>query len=281
MKIALCIANLITKGRQGPKAFVDGYIHLKEQILDKYKNVDVFLHSYESEVSHILIDMYKPKKSLFEPSTDFQNFYKNLSKNFCNYGNKETFTYKNLFSMTSSRYKVGLLKSEYEIENNFKYDWVIFCRFDINSANHIEGIEFDSNLDNSFLYMPMFSQLNAGPQDQWFFSNSCVMDIIFDLHNNINRFFQDDSPFVKSATQNWIDSNKTDRFSCELLLELEKKCITGEKIPTGAISNGHLLYKWHLYENKMWSLDCLRFIIPKKNLVKYTIEHHTNIINYR
>ena len=79
MKIALCIANLITKGMQGPKAFVDGYIHLKEQILDKYKNVDVFLHSYESEVSHILIDMYKPKKSLFEPSTDFQNFYKNLS----------------------------------------------------------------------------------------------------------------------------------------------------------------------------------------------------------
>jgi hypothetical protein len=70
--------------------------------------------------------------------------------------------------MAYSRYSVGKLKSQYELENNFKYDWVIFVRYDISSARHIEEISFSEDLDSNYIYTAMFSQLNAGPQDQWF-----------------------------------------------------------------------------------------------------------------
>ena len=280
MKIALCIGNLASKGRQGSDAYKIGHQHIKSNLIDKFKNIDIFLHSYEIELENELIDLYKPIKNKFENKPDFNDKYKNLDTKYCNAGNPQTLTYPNLFSMAYSRYCVGKLKSEYELENGFVYDWVIFVRYDISSAPHIEGITFDENLNNSFIYSSMFNQLNAGPQDQWFYSNSKNMDIIFSLYDNLEEYFKTDSDFVLSANNDWIDSNINDRLSCELLLPKDKKNNIGEKIPLGYISNGHLIYKWHLYINNLWNLENLKFILSKYNISQgHPINKHDNIIN--
>ena len=280
MKIALCVGNLASKGRQGDGAYKIGYQHIKSNLIDKFKNIDVFLHSCELELEHELINLYKPIKSKFEKSPDFSDKYKNLDTKYCNAGNPQTLTYPNLFSMMYSRYCLGKLKSEYELEKGFVYDWVIFVRYDISSAPHIEGITFDENLNNSFIYSSMFNQLNCGPQDQWFYSNSKNMNIIFSLYDNLEEYFKTDSDFILSANNNWIDSNINDRVSCELLLPKDKKTNIGEKIPFGYISNGHLIYKWHLYINNLWNLENLKFILSKYNVSQgHPINKHDNIIN--
>ena len=187
MKIALCIGNLAGIGRQGNTAYVSGYEHIKKTILDKFDNVDVFLHSYEKNLENVLLEYYKPINFLFENVPDFKENYKDLDLNYCNYGSQQTFNYQNLFSMAYSRYMVGQLKSKHEKDNGFIYDWVIFVRYDIASVNHIEEIGFDTTLDRNYVYTCMFNQLNAGPQDQWFYSNSKNMDTVFSLYVGLNK----------------------------------------------------------------------------------------------
>jgi hypothetical protein len=279
MRIALCIGNLAAKGRQGKTAYVKGYEHIKEKILDKNKNVDVFLHSYEPELKDELVGFYNPVSFLFEEMPNFEEEYKDLDFNYCNYNSQQTYSYQNLFSMAYSRYRVGQLKSNYEKENNFIYDWVIFVRYDISSANHIEEISFDSSLDFNYLYSCMFNQLNAGPQDQWFYSNSKDMDIVFSLYKDLKKYFSTNSEFAISATNNWIDSNVSDRTSNEIFKNEEDKIKIGERMPVGAISNGHVIYKWHMYVNNLWDLKKLKFIISKDSQIEfYKGYQHNNII---
>ena len=68
------------------------------------------------------------------------------------------------------------LKSDFEIEHGFKYDWVILGRFDLGSAAHIFRLKFFPNNDKECIYFPQYNQINAGPHDAWLYSNS----------NNIN-----------------------------------------------------------------------------------------------
>lgn len=270
MKIALCVGNLAATGKQGPEAYKKGFNHLKEKIIDKFKNVDVFLHSYELGLKDELIDLYKPVDYFFENPPDFSSQYKNLNFVYTSdYRISPTFSYKNLYSMSFSRYSVGRLKKKYETDNNFKYDWVIFARYDISSASHISHIHFNPNYDNSFIYTCMFSQLNAGPQDQWFYSNSEKMDIIFSLHEKITEYFTENSPFLLSCIYDWIDSNEKDRCSCELLHGKNEK-VKNEKIPITRIANGHLIYKWHLFHHNLWNLNNLMFVIPKNMIFEYS-----------
>jgi hypothetical protein len=279
MRIALCIGNLASKGKQGRDAYIKGFNHLKNKIINRFQNVDVFLHSYEIELKNELLALYNPVDSIFELSPDFSQFYKNLNHSYtkdCDIS--PTFSYPNLFSMAYSRYLVGKLKKKYENEKKIKYDWVIFARYDISSANHISDIYFDLNYDNNFIYSCMFSQLNAGPNDQWFFSSSENMDIIFSLYKKINEYFTEDSDFLKSCINNWIDSNKNDRFSCEILCNNDTKT-QGEKIPISRIANGHLIYKWHFFSHNFWNLKKLMFIVPKKQTQEFSkFIGHPNIV---
>jgi hypothetical protein len=278
MKIALCLGNLAASGRQGLLAYRLGYEHIYNEIISKY-DVDIFLHSSEPNLTNELISLYNPKKYLIENNPDFSVEYSNLNTNFCDYPSQQTFSYPNLYSMAYSRYIVGQLKKEYETENNLVYDWVIFCRYDL-SVGHIEKITFNPNIDNNFLYSAMFSQLNAGPQDQWFYSNSENMDIVFSLFKNLKNYFNDESELPIIASTNWIDSNISNRFSCELLLGDDLKSKVNEKIPLGAISNGHIIYKWHFYKNNFWNLNKLKFILRNDNTDEnMKIRKHKNIIN--
>lgn len=274
MKIALCIGNLAERGRRAPKAYLIGYNHIKEQILDKYKNnIDVFLHSYEPELKEILIDLYNPINYVFEKQVDFTEEWKNFNPIYC-----ETTKYQDVFSMTYSRYRVNSLKFEYEQKNNFIYDWVIFVRYDI-SVGYLEKIFFDVSLDSNYIYTAMWDQLNAGLVDQWFYSNSNNMNIVLLLYKYLTEYLIDGSDFIK-ATRNWINSNNSSRITNEILKSKHLQSLDGEKsVPIGRTLNNHFLYKWHFYVNNLWSIDKLKFVVTRDNYQYiFKDEPHNNII---
>lgn len=272
MKIALGIGNLAARGRYGTNAYIKGFNHIKEAILNKNSNVDVFLHSYEPEIKDDLLKMYNPIDYIFENQVDFKEIYQNLNPLYCSYGNATTMSYQNLFSMTYSRNSVNNLISNYEDTNKFKYNWIIYVRYDITSANHIEPIFFDKNLNNEYVYLPMFEQMNIGPQDQWFYSKSDNMHIILSLYKNLITYLSDNSEYIQNAINGWINSNNID-FKSNELLNLTPNVIN-EKLKINVLTNAHLLYKWHLYKNDLWTLKKLKFIAQRP----FKEELHKSII---
>jgi hypothetical protein len=261
MKIALCISGLAAKGKQGNKAFITGFENIKNKILNKY-DVDVFLYSCEPELEETLKTMYAPKKSLFETQKDFSLFFRALPHSL----QQDSVTnYQGLYNMLYGRYKVGLLKTEFEKINNFCYDWVIFSRYDVGSANHIVSLIFDADLDNQFIYSPFFSQINVGMLDMWFYSNSNNMDYILNLYLSLSEYLKIDGKYVECATTSWYNSNINDRFSCEMFLGDHSTQTTNEIIPHVYLCNPHLLYKWHLMQKNLWNLQNLKFIATNSN----------------
>lgn len=126
MKSALCLFGIIggTRGKDGAGDPVDievCYKSYKDHIID-INNCDVFMHSWSTEVRNQLLELYKPKDFLIEPQIDFSSKVKNREKS------KYLF---NAYSRWYSTKKVVELKTQYEKENNFKYDWVMVGRFDI------------------------------------------------------------------------------------------------------------------------------------------------------
>jgi hypothetical protein len=272
-RIALCIGNLAERGRRMEKAYLHGYNHIKEKILDKNENVDVFLHSWEPELKDTLLELYKPKAYFFEDQKNFEDEYNECDLNITAHN-----SYSNLFSMFYSRYAVNNILKEYSKNNNIEYDWVIFCRYDLD-VEKIHCIEFDKNYDNNYLYMSMYDQLNSGPADHWFFGNQKDMDIILSLYSNLKEYCLPNSKFIKTCLEEWIDSNENDIFSCEILFAKNKS--KGHRAPYQYILNPHTLYKWHIYINNLWNLNKLKFLITKK-LEKYFIgfPDHPNVIKF-
>lgn len=114
MKVALCLSG-------GLRNFKDTHYSFKHFLLDKY-DVDVFFYGLENREGveknkEDLIELYKPKK--FQINTT--DFYDEIH---CKYNIPSSFYgFYNVL-------KCNDLKSDYELENGFKYDIVIRSRTD-------------------------------------------------------------------------------------------------------------------------------------------------------
>jgi len=170
---------------------------IKKQIIDKY-DADVFIHSWSTSHENELKKLYNPITSVFEKQIDF-------SMNLQNYGindgpmdswaiSKESlFSYKALLPAhpeylkllkqhsfrTQSRWysnsKVIKLKRQYEIENNFRYDFVITTRFD---CFFKKFITIDDNTKNGFYASKRHGRVdeNLAFYDLFFMGDSETMD---------------------------------------------------------------------------------------------------------
>ena len=119
--------------------------HHKEYIIDENENVDVFIHSWSVEFTSMLVDLYKPKKYIIEKQVDFGS---------------ETIRNNATISRWYSTEMVSNLKSQYESDNDFKYDWVMVYRLD---HVFLTPLNF-SKFDNNFIYFRHSNGL-AAPQD--------------------------------------------------------------------------------------------------------------------
>lgn len=157
MKIALCLSGIVggkegKDGIGGPIDFKLCFNHYKKHILD-INDVDVFIHSWSTELALPLIKIYKPKKHIFESQVklrkDFKSKYKVPEVNRYHHMQHER-----SYCRWVSQKKVIELKQQYEKENNFQYDWVMTSRFD---TMFFVDVPFNE-LDPKYFYVPYWNK---------------------------------------------------------------------------------------------------------------------------
>lgn len=203
MKIALCLYGTIggTSGKAGEKngsqldVFQHAFPHYKKFILDN-NEVDVFIHSWDTEIKDTVVENYKPKLSVFQSQKTFDipNTIENTQR------------VQNHFSRWYSCKKCLKLKKSYEVDNNIRYDFVMLTRQDIAWQREINFSEYDVNsfyVANWYQHhtgQPMGypnGEYNMSLQDMWFFSNSDNMDEISNLYDNIPQFCSENPELTK------------------------------------------------------------------------------------
>jgi len=222
MKIALCLHGLVgsIKGKNqdllggSEKVLEHSFEHNSKYILGP--DVDVFVHSWSTELEQEIMNLYHPKKALIEPQIEFEvpSFIKS--------------EYRRAFSHLSrwhSYKEVTRLKSEYETENNFKYDFVLVQRFDLcwNRA-----IEFDI-LKQDKLYGG-YGGLDIAREwsDRWFLSSSDIADKFATLYDCIPTYMQEHGSLPSSKQYAGISSHfLTKHHADQLELQAEFKYTFG------------------------------------------------------
>ena len=192
MKVALCISGQ-------PRYLEEGYAQINKSILQKY-SPDVFVHTWwDNSMSNKKMELpstlsygrtyywrentidlikkfYNPVVFLYEPQIIFNPF---------NDVNYELARPSNVHSMFFSIQRSNQLKMQYERENNFSYDIVIRCRFDV------DIIKFDIDLYNlSMDYVNCYAMKDS-PNSDLAISSSKNMDIYTSLYDNFEKYRQD------------------------------------------------------------------------------------------
>lgn len=198
-RIALCLSGIMggTAGRGGSGDMVDLktiFNQYKKHILD-LNDVDVFIHSWSTDVEDVITELYNPKKIIFEPQVDFREINKGKHKN--------PEASHRFYSRWNSIQKCVELKIKYEEENDFEYDIVMISRFDLLWFTDINFNDYD----NKYFWVsnwnengwpgkrgPYDKQTDAGNGflDFWFFSNSSNIDKFSFLYTNLEngKFFK-------------------------------------------------------------------------------------------
>ena len=168
-RVAICISGQIRTG-------YDKTLLLQKIFLIDSLNADVFccFEDTNEEIKQFIKDNLKPKKIIY-----VNNIPKDPQCNI-DYG---------AMSMYNKIYLANKLKKEYEIDNNFIYDYVIRIRPDLVVKEHLPPYIFNINYKNN-IYMPMIINIAIifGYPDFMAISNSHNMDIYSDIFNYLSNF---------------------------------------------------------------------------------------------
>lgn len=260
MKTAICLYGLYDNHFYNSGN--DGYSHIKEKILSKIPTADFFCHSWSVNDKKNIIEKYNPKKYIIEQQIDFTNCVNNIDLNYFLTTPQRDWNYLfRAFSFYYTRAQAIKLKKQFEEENNFTYDCVVICRYDIGQRDRhwtgkyfVSKINFNPTNDMNFLYSAMWDQLNAGMADQWFYSNSKNINKFIDMYDKLSQYLIKGSDYVNAVTGGWFDSNEFDcndpsdtrQFTNEVLLNNEQKSKNFMKYPIWECVNNHIMHKWFL-----------------------------------
>lgn len=194
MKVALCFYGLLggIKGKSGEgignsKDVLDlAFPQFKKHILDN-NDVDVFIHSWDVNLKQEIVELYNPVSTKFENQKLF----------YISPPLENTKRVQNHFSRWYSCQEVVKLKTKYEEENKFEYDFVALSRQDIAWQVDVNFSEFD----NDCFYVPNWRQQFTGErmgyphggykkslQDIWCFSNSKYINEFVEIYDKINEY---------------------------------------------------------------------------------------------
>lgn len=176
MRIALClhgvVGNLYTNKQHltwsNDVDYRIGLEHYRRHLFAVNDSVDVFIHSWSTEYAERLTRDYRPQRQLFQTQIDFKQ--ESPARNF-------------LKSRWYSTQAVARLKSEYEQEQGFTYDWVMLSRFDLALLRDLNFAKYDKNLFYAARHGPTGSQINDGLCDLFFFANSLAIDRFASLYD--------------------------------------------------------------------------------------------------
>jgi hypothetical protein len=231
MKIALCLHGLFNSSHDKNSTGFDGYEHIKKHILSK-GDVDVFVHSWETDKEDLINGMYNPKKSIFEEQIDFSDLVKQreLDKlNGCPRSPESVLSH--IYSVTKAM--------ELPYQTNERYDVVIKARFDLGRINRlttgpyspinphaVQCINFNPNIEADKIYMADWNHFHMGPADMWFYGSEQTMNHFKNLYQTLEEQMVIGSDFHKFATQ--IEGNE------------------------GDLTHAVAFYKWWMIQNGLW-----------------------------
>jgi hypothetical protein len=258
MKIAVCLFGY-PKGSTvyAGGAYEQKFKYLFEEVM--IHNPDVFIHSWDQSIKQEMVDIFSPKYYIFEKQKKFNDLKSmiDLSRFEGSRGDIQK-----TLSFLYTRKKSNDLKKIYEQENDFIYDCVLSCRFDLGYHNYGKNktsyIKFDTTLNMNCIYSAFWNQINAGVSDHWYYSNSNNMDKVSNIFLKVIDYLKKDSEYCKTMLNGWIDSNEEDEFSNEFLKST--KSDNKKKYPEHYCLNNHCLYKWHFYKNNLWDPEVCRFL---------------------
>lgn len=189
MKIALCLSGQ-------PRYIDQGYLQIKNNILSKY-DVDCFVHTWWD-------NSMRNQKMVLNPKTSYGRQYlwdENTIEKIVEYYSPKIMMHQqqinfNLFehieykvipqyvhSMFYSIMMCNSFKKSYEKMNNFLYDFVIRCRFDVNFFKF--DLDFNS-LDSNKLHAIKVRPYLIG--DMFSISSSQIMDKYSDAYNYLEKY---------------------------------------------------------------------------------------------
>jgi hypothetical protein len=178
MKVALLLSGQFRNGKECYQSIYDNLL--------KHYDVDVFIaYMYEEpELSFDeLAELYKPKYIVYHKYDDSLLEKFNLTNNFLHYTESMP---SSLCKMWYSLDMVNKIKQEYERDNNFKYDVVIKCRFDIELLEKVE-----IKLPENQIYIPIGWDHMDGVNDIFAYGDSESMDYYSSAFYSLDGFINE------------------------------------------------------------------------------------------
>jgi hypothetical protein len=231
MKVALCLHGLFDSLTDTNSKGIDGFYHIKKNILDK-ANTDIYIHSWETKKFDEITKLYNPKKSIFEEQKDFSNIIiKNKLDTLISPPRPPQSVLSHLYSVTQS--------IKLAFESKIEYDIIIKARFDLGRINRltsgpnkhnpypVQCINFQTDIEKDKIYMANWQHFHMGPADMWFYGSSNVMELFTTLYESLKDNMKVDSEFHTFSTN--VENNPND------------------------LSNAIAFYKWWMLENKLWN----------------------------
>jgi hypothetical protein len=196
MRVALCFYGTLggTSGKAGDKngrqleVLNIAYPYYKKRILDVNDSVDVFIHSWDTDIEKEVDSKYKFTKKIFENQVSWENIPPHLT---------DTTRLQHHISRWYSCQEVIKLKKLHESENNFEYDFVLLTRQDLAWM-----VDFNFlNYNNKYLYLGNWFNQNTGEpmgypngnfnrslNDSWILANSNHINELVEIFDNILEY---------------------------------------------------------------------------------------------
>jgi len=206
MNIAICFSGQI-------RSLDKTYESIDNFIKNSFENHKIFAHIPKDKSSDVFKDYFPNAETLVEKDPSYMRT-KLKKQQF----NSVKIKFNNSLSRSRQAhmlqlygiYRANLMKKDYEINNDMRFDWVLRCRSDIKFYTKKINL---SALDNSFIYTPNFHQWE-GINDRFVLSSSKNMDMFCDLFNYVKNNpvegFNAETIFKNYLNQNKMVSKEID-----------------------------------------------------------------------
>lgn len=221
MKIAVCFSGQIRTG-------IDNYPNIKEFFGKLYNDCDFFIHTWNFSEYKTYNGSNIAKRPIVEPIEKFEEIKKLYSpKNIIvdiKHIGYETAEKYGIQPLWYSFWKSVELKKQYELKNNFKYDYVIKLRPDLVLNFHTYDAllnEINTTYDNEFKIIGWdgfdVSKNVQLATDVFFISKSNEMDIAADYFWSLMKYYDNNNytnlpSYLKEHNIKSIKSTYIDRF---------------------------------------------------------------------
>ena len=148
--------------------------------------LDVIVSLNSESIDQEMIELLNPKK-IYYNKVELPEKYLDVPKSRCSWPMRAVNTY----SMYFNNYKAFKLLEEYQIENNFKYDYIIKYRSDLHSEDFLDLLQEENAIlipiGNDYPLLPATATASGGLNDQIAYGDFTSMKNYCYLYENLDN----------------------------------------------------------------------------------------------